>query len=712
MKFYLAHVAEDGREQTVLQHLESTAQQCAAFAGAFSASEQGRLAGLAHDLGKYSKEFQHRLLEHGPKVDHATAGAFECFQRGQPYAAFAAAGHHSGLADAGGQTDAPDSSTFFGRMNRAAQGRLPEYSAWRSELTLPAPSLPDGLEPQMEGMFFTRMLFSCLVDADYSDTAEFMANSSNAIYPNISMDSLMQRLQNYISGWFPPKGELNTKRCSILERCIQEGEHCTPGLYTLTVPTGGGKTVASLAFALAQAKAQGLRRVIYVIPYTSIIEQTAQKFREILGADCVLEHHSGVLYDADQESTPESVRLARATETWDMPVIVTTAVQFFESLYSCKPSQCRKLHNIAQSVIVFDEAQMLPLPYLRPCVWAIAQLVKRYQVSAVLCTATQPALTPIFREFAPELPVTELCPGEQFQWDVFRRVTFRQAGTLTYGELAAQLQEQDQVLCVVNSRKSAQEIFLRLEGEGRFHLSTLMYPAHRRAQLDEIRRRLNQGLPCRVVSTSLIEAGVDVDFPAVYREEAGLDSILQAAGRCNREGKRPVESSTVTVFRGEGGTPPLFATAIGAGREAMARYEDIASPEAVHTYFTSLLDLKGTQAQDVRGILPLMRSELFPFRTISERFHLIDSPTVTVYIPKDEGAGLVERLRSGECSRNLYRRLGQYGVSIYEQHFNALDQAGDLERLEDGSVILSNLDLYSEHTGLSLKADSGKGLFI
>ena len=712
MEFFLAHITEDCRKQTVLQHLESTAQRCSTSARAFCAAEQGELAGLAHDLGKYSNGFQNRLLHDGRKVDHATAGAFGCFKLGQPYAAFAVAGHHSGLPDGGSQTDPPDSSSFFGRMNRAFQGRLPEYAAWQSELTLPTPPLPNAIEPQMEGMFFTRMLFSCLVDADYSDTAEFMANSPHMAYPNISMDTLMQRLQNYISGWFPPKGELNTQRCSILEQCIQKGERRAPGLYTLTVPTGGGKTVASLAFALSQAKAQGLSRIIYVIPYTSIIEQTTQKFREILGEDYVLEHHSGVLYDMDQEATPESSRLARATETWDMPVIVTTAVQFFESLFSCRPSQCRKLHNIAQSVIVFDEAQMLPLPYLRPCVWSITQLVKHYRVSAVLCTATQPALTPIFQEFAPELPVTELCPPEQFLWDVFRRVTFRQAGRMTYEELATQLQEQDQVLCIVNSRKSAQEIFLRLEGEGCFHLSTLMYPAHRRAKLEEIRRRLDKGLPCRVVSTSLIEAGVDVDFPAVYREEAGLDSILQAAGRCNREGKRPLERSIVTVFQGEGSTPPLFATAVGAGRDAMAHYEDITSPEAVHAYFTRLLDLKGAEAQDVQQILPLMQSELFPFRTVSERFHLIDSPTVTVYIPKDEGAGLVERLRSGEHSRNLYRQLGQYGVSIYEQHFNALDQAGDLERLEDGSVILSTPDLYSEYTGLSLKADSGKGLFI
>lgn len=711
MNAYLAHIADDGRKQTVLEHLEGTADGCAARAAAFRAERQGWLTGLAHDIGKYTERFQHRLLG-GPKVDHTTAGAFECFKLGQPYAAFAVAGHHSGLPDGGSQTDHPESSTFLGRINRAIQGSLPEYSAWQSELTLPVPPLPNDLDPQSEGMFFTRMLFSCLVDADYTDTAEFMSGLGQSADGGGSMEELWDRLQQHISGWFPPRGELNAQRCSILEQCIQEGKRRTPGLYTLTVPTGGGKTVASLAFALAQAKAKGLRRVIYVIPYTSIIEQTAQKFREILGADCVLEHHSGILYDISEEATAESIHLARATETWNMPVIVTTAVQFFESLYSYKPAQCRKLHNIAQSVIVFDEAQMLPLPYLRPCVWAIAQLVKRYQVSAVLCTATQPALPPVFREFAPERPITELCPAEQFQWNVFRRVTFRQAGRTAYDELAVQLQGQDQVLCIVNSRKSAQEIFLRLEGEGRFHLSTLMYPAHRRAQLEEIRRRLNHGLPCRVVSTSLIEAGVDVDFPAVYREEAGLDSILQAAGRCNREGKRPMERSIVTVFQGESGTPPLFAAAIGAGREAMTRYADIASPEAVHTYFTSLLDLKGTEAQDAQHILPLMQAELFPFRAVSERFHLIDSPTVTVYIPKGEGAGLIEQLRSGERSRNLYRRLGQYGISIYEQHFNALDQAGDLEWLEDGTVILSNLGLYSEHTGLSLKADSGKGLFV
>ncbi len=713
MTNYLAHIAEDGRTQTVPAHLEGTAERCAAFANAFGAEEQGRLVGLAHDIGKYSDAFQRRLRGSPEQVDHATAGAFECIRSGQPLAAFAVAGHHGGLPDGGGRGDSADSGTFWGRMNRAAQSKLDDYSAWSRALSLPAAAVPaSAAADKPAGMFFTRMLFSCLVDADWSDTGEFMAGTAHETGFGPSVEVLWERLQTYLSGWFPPKGALNIRRCAILEQCIQAGQEERPGLYTLTVPTGGGKTVVSLAFALAQAKACGLRRVIYVIPYTSIIEQTADTFRKILGPEAVLEYHSGVLFDVEEEATPESIRLADATETWDMPVVVTTAVQFFESLYACKPSQCRKLHNLARSVIIFDEAQMLPLPYLRPCVWAIAQLVKHYGTSAVLCTATQPALSPLFREFAPALPVTELCPMEPAEWDAFRRVTFRRAGQLTWDALAEQLQMQTQALCVVNTRAAAQAVYRRLTGAGNFHLSTLMYPAHRKAVLEEVRRRLRDGLPCRVVSTSLIEAGVDVDFPAVWREEAGLDAILQAAGRCNREGNRPTGESVVTIFQGETVPPPLFRTAIGAGRLVLDQYEDIASRAAVHTYFSTLLDLKGEEAQDKEQILPLMETAFFPFRTVAERFHLIDSPTVTVYIPDGAGAALAERLRAGARGRDLFRQLGQYGVSVYPQHFAALDRAGALERLEDGSALLTDLSLYTQETGLSLEADSGKGLFV
>ena len=714
----LAHLAQDGRTQTVAEHLRGTAQKSSSFAQSFAAGGQGALAGLAHDLGKYASAFQRRLLDDGPKVDHATAGAFECTRRGQVFAAFAVAGHHGGLPDGGSPGDGPDCASFWGRMNRAGKGKLEDYASWQEELSLPQAAIPDYAQRDPgSAMFFTRMLFSCLVDADYTDTGEFMTGHIRDLPDGDILSELWDRLQAYISGWFPPKEPLNAHRCAILETCIREGQRRAPGLYTLTVPTGGGKTVASLAFALAQAKSQGLKRVVYVIPYTSIIEQTASTFRQILGPAHVLEHHSGVSFDlkADEASTSQTERFTRASETWDMPVVVTTAVQFFESLFSCKPSQCRKLHNLAQSVLIFDEAQMLPLGYLRPCVWAITQLVRHYGACAVLCTATQPALGSLIGEFAPELSQEELCPMTKEAWSAFRRVTFRRTGPLAWAALAQALQAREQVLCVVNTRKAALTVFQKLAGEGNFHLSTLLYPAHRRAVLAEVRRRLKAGQPCRVISTSLIEAGVDVDFPCVYREEAGLDSLLQAAGRCNREAKRAPEESAVVFFQGESPPPRPFAAAIGAGRmvlDGLSDISSIASREAVHAYFSALLDLNGKGAQDVQQIMDTMESDFFPFRTVSERFHLIDSPTVTVYIPIGEGGELVRRLRRGEGGRALYRSLGQYGVPIYERDFRALEQGGAIESMKDGSFVLRDLTLYSHETGLSLTGQGGEAQFI
>lgn len=713
MDTYLAHIADDGRTQTVKDHITGTANLASYFASAFDAADQAELAGLAHDIGKYTAAFQSRL-HGGHKVDHATYGAYECFLSRQPAAAFSVMGHHGLLPDGGGKGDTSEAGTFFGRIKRAKSGVLDPDPVWRQEVSLPEAAIPAWANDHLEGMFFTRMLYSCLVDADYLDTEAFMDGHARPINAGPEIDELWSRLSGYISGWFPPKGELNTQRCEILERCISEGKAKKPGLFTLTVPTGGGKTVASLAFALNHARTHGFRRVIYVIPYTSIIEQTAETFRNILGDESVLEHHSNVQYDvdADGETDGHNLRMLRATENWDAPVVVTTAVQFFESLFACKPSQCRKLHSIAGSVVVFDEAQMLPLPYLRPCVWAISQLLKHYNVSAVLCTATQPALNPLFKEFLPGTEPVELCPERIFSESVFRRVTFSRAGRLSWDELARRLNEQHQVLCIVNARKTAQTVFFKLSGEGCFHLSTLMCPAHRQAQLAEIRRRLSSGLPCRVISTSLVEAGVDVDFPAVYREEAGLDSVLQAAGRCNREGKRAAAESMVTVFHGEDRPPKLFDTQIEVGRMVMERQQDLTSRQAVHDYFHELLEVKGKASQDQKDIMGMMAKQLFPFQGVAERFHIIDNATRTVYIPVGDGAALVDSLRHGDRSRSLFRKLGQYGVSVYENHFQSLDGAGALELLEDGSAVLLNTNLYSEQTGLSLQAEGGQGIIL
>ncbi|MDY3821844.1 MAG: CRISPR-associated helicase Cas3' [Eubacteriales bacterium] len=530
---FLAHISDDGRKQTVQEHLEGTARLCSEFAAEFDAAEQGYLAGISHDIGKYTEAFQRRL-HGGPKVDHATAGAIECANAGSGQAAVCVMGHHSGLPDLGNiRTDQPGDATFYGRIKKGLMGGIEPYKGnWPGKLPKTAPA-PASARSGFSGAAWTRMLYSCLVDADYLDTERFMQPYKLSRGSYDGMERLLGKLEKHIEKWANPENEMNKYRWEILSECLRCGEK-PKGIYTLTVPTGGGKTVSSMAFALRHAVAHGMKHIIYVIPYTSIIEQNAEVFKEILGEDNVLEHHSGKLYELEDVSSPAQYRLAMATENWDMPVIVTTAVQFFESFYSNRSSKCRKLHNLANSVIIFDEAQMLPTCHLQPCVGAIAELVRHFGATAVLCTATQPVLGDIFKRFGWSENIPELCPGTQALYEKFRRVSFRNAGELSNEMLAGELKNSRQALCIVNSRRAAQEIYDILPKEGTYHLSTLMYPAHRHWVLNEIRQRLKEGAVCRVLSTSLIEAGVDVDFPTVYREMAGLDSILQAAGRCNR----------------------------------------------------------------------------------------------------------------------------------------------------------------------------------
>lgn len=720
---YYAHIRQDENGQTIYQtvaeHLTGTAALCREFAADFGAEADGDLMGLAHDLGKCTDAFQKRLLEGGPVVDHTTAGMLTCIRMKRPSAAACVAGHHGGLLDVGNlRTDRAGEATLSGRFKKGVEGHYLERCG-ESGVTLPTlpPETPE--RDPLKASFRTRMLYSCLVDADFLDTERFMdGERGRGGYDDLP--TLLRRLKEYIAPWQEPKTVLNKLRCKILNSCLDTGSK-PKGIYTLTVPTGGGKTVASLAFALRHAVAHGMRRVIYVVPYTSIIEQNAEVFREILGDGNVLEHHSGVQFELSDGASPEEVRRALAAENWDMPVIVTTAVQFFESIYANRSSKCRKLHNLADSVIIFDEAQMLPLCHLRPCVAAMASLAEQFRSTLVLCTATQPSLGDLLHTYAPSCPVTELCPQTAEEYDSFRRVTFRQEGILEDDVLAEKLSEHRQVLCIVNSRKAAQSIFARLPQEASFHLSTLMVPAQRQTLLDEIRRRLKAGEPCRVVSTSLIEAGVDVDFPAVYRELAGLDSVLQAAGRCNREGKRAPEESIVTVFERAELPPMLFRTAIGATREALMNSCDIGARETMQNYFDALRSLSG-ETLDKSGVIKAFEKGIngceLPFRTVAENFHLIDQNTRTVYVPFGGGAALIERLKAGECSKELYRKLGRYTVSVYEPHFQKLYAAGalltarDIPALDESSAILSDLTLYDERTGLTLEPETGKAEFI
>ena len=506
----------------------------------------------------------------------------------------------------------------------------------------------------------------------------------------------------------------------MLRACLEKGAHGPQGLYTLTVPTGGGKTFASLAFALEHAVAQGMKRVIYVIPYMSIIDQTADVFAKLLGEENVLADYSCADYKSLEleDLTPEQYRQLLASENWDAPIVVTTAVQFFESLYANRSSRCRKLHNIADSVIIFDEAQTIPLDYLNPCISAIAQLVQHYHTTAVLCTATQPALEPFFRQFAPELHMQEISPDTTNLYEVLRRTTLCDLGTLSQEALTTQLAELPQVLCVVNRRKTAQELYAALPKEGSYCLTTLLCAADRRAQLEEIRQRLKDGLPCRVVSTSLIEAGVDVDFPVAYREQCGLDSLLQTAGRCNREGKRAAAESSVYRFQLEDSpVPQMLRQNVHALQYAVRRCGNaLDTPAAIHAYFEELYDTRGTDALDKKGILRAFREGIsgcaFPFAQVAEQFHLIEAPTRTIYLPLEDGKGLCDQLRSGYASRSLYRRLGAYSVACYAQQFQALDAAGVLEVLPNGSAILTDPNQYSRETGLALDVETGIGVFF
>lgn len=713
MNMLLAHGATDEHPegQSIEAHLKGTGELAETFAAEFGAAANGKLCGLAHDIGKYSDEFQLRLRG-GKKVDHATAGAIECFKIKAAFEAVCVIGHHSGLPNVGHKdADTTESQTFFGRKLRAEQGGIPDYRKnWNGHIALPQ----DYFRPSGRGFataFYIRMLYSCLVDADYIDTETFMnGDAGRGNYEPLS--ALCDKLTAYISKWNNPTREIDILRQKILNSCIEKAS-APRGIFSLTVPTGGGKTVASMAFALNHAVANSMKRIIYVIPYTSIIEQNAKVFRDILGQENVVEHHSSVSYELSENADELEYRSALATENWDAPVIVTTAVQFFESLYANRSSKCRKLHNIANSVIIFDEAQMIPSNNLRPCVAAIAELVRAYNATAVLCTATQPAIDEMLLEYSKKESVVELCPDVDGMFEKFRRTSFEKEGRLTTDELVSRLESQQQVLCIVNTRKFAQEVYEALPSEGRFHLSALMCPVHRKQKLDEIRERLKSGKTCRVVSTSLIEAGVDVDFPRVFREMAGLDSILQAAGRCNREGKRSAESSIVTVFESENKVNKLIAVNRDAAEETVRDWTQPNTTSTIERYFKAYRDF--LRNDDKSGVITASEKGIsgcgLPFEWIAKEFKLIDQNTFTVYISVGEGKELISRLREGERSRELYRKAGMYSVSIYENHFNALINAGAAEPFGDDAAILTDLSLYSDEKGLATDVRDGSALF-
>lgn len=722
-------------------HAREVGALAAEFASIFGWAGMAHAAGLLHDAGKASAEFQMYIRGQGGSVDHSTMGArvANLHYGGLPgrMLALCIAGHHAGLPDPESldrrldpRTVIPDASGWVDHITTPPKGELKPSQAHK-------PSSPG--EGGFTGAFATRMLFSCLVDADFLSTEAFMSGGRLGRGVWIPMDVLNGRLATHMQALRKTVAEtsLNALRAEILDHAVAKATS-KPGLFTLTVPTGGGKTLASLSFALSHAAAHGKRRVIYVIPYTSIIEQTADVFRNALGREAVLEHHSNFDWEAEarrgtdggDERDGRGV-LRRAAENWDAPIIVTTAVQFFESLFANRTSACRKLHNIADSVIILDEAQTLPQKFLLPCLAALDELQRNYGVSIVLCTATQPALR---RQdgalkdkrgdlLGLDIPDTrELAPDPIGLYDKLKRAAVQVLpGPTADDRIAARFAEAPQMLCIVNSRAHARALFDQIATlPGAAHLTTLMCPAHRRQVLAGLRARLKAGEPVRLVATSLIEAGVDISFPEVWRAMAGVDSIAQAAGRCNREGELLPTLGQVVVFTpAEDRTPRAFITPQQAAAGVLRDHPDPLSLAAVEAFFRQLWFQKGADSLDGarvgdlpgQGVLAALRETTkgrYPFEGIADAFRLIDEVMLPVVVPWDAAAIVALNTVSSATTppRDALRKLQQYTVGIPRKTHDAWLAAGVIfpVRRELGASLLRLADRahYRDTTGVDL----------
>lgn len=737
---YYAHTKEGADEsqwQPLIDHLQNTANLASQSGLDSEVAQLAYLAALFHDIGKYSQEFQCRLRGKKIRVDHSTAGAKELMEkfRGrkeEPLAtllAYCIAGHHAGMPDYGNPVDVAGEGTLIARL----KSQIPNYQAYQNEIDLSKVRFPEilPLRPLERNIgftfsFLTRMIFSALVDADFQETETYMRGQMpRGQYADIAQ--LTRKLNAYLQKFNNPVSEINRIRTETLKSCIEKAPS-PRGFFTLTVPTGGGKTLSSMAFALNHAAHHGLSRIIYIIPYTTIIEQNAAVFKEIFGEENVLEHHSNFDWEelkrAEIENLDDTTRniyskLKLAAENWDIPIVVTTNVQFYESLFANKSSRCRKLHNIAKSVLIFDEAQMLPREYMIPAISAVWELVNNYGATAVFCTATQPGL----EKFLPVgTQLTELAPNPQYLFNFYKRVEVKNLGTLPDDELLTRLNRTRQVLCIVNTRRHASGLFEKLQGDGNYHLSTLMCPVHRKQTLAEIRQRLESGKPCRVISTTVMEAGIDVDFPLGYRALAGLDSINQAAGRVNRNMR--FKDSVIFIFEPKSDlikrTPRFIAQSAEITRQVLRRFPDMPiSIPAIDAFFQQLYSLQDPQAFDYKRIMDCFKDEhgRYMFQTAAQRFQIIEDVTKSVIIPfNEEARRLIEQLKISEFPKSVLRKLQPYTVSIYENEFNNLSAKGVIITIAEYYPVLEQSAFetyYDPHRGLLLpESTGGEGLFF
>ena len=700
--------------QLLEEHLSNVGEMACEFARHFGGEDWGYLQGRYHDIGKATLAWQ-AYLRHANKVkdefarhyqgrvEHAAQGAQRLYEHSKEAGkllAYCIAGHHGGLPN------------WHCSFEAALKTRL-EKRYEQVAIPLKTPTLPKQLpferpSKQLFGFqlqLFLRMLFSCLVDADFLDT-ERALDKSKAAWRSRYLELAELRptfWKNYNALRNSAKeSPVKTQREAVLSDCLKAAKK-PQGFFSLTVPTGGGKTLASMAFALEHAKKHNKRRIIYVIPFTSIIEQNAKVFRKMFGDDAVLEHHCNFIPD----DTDWRTRLA--SENWDAPIVVTTNVQFFNSFYARKSSKCRKLHNVVNSVVVFDEVQAIPVEKLMPCLEVIKELALNYKVTTVLCTATQPAIHYSEAFQAGLQNVREIVGDVPGLFSEMKRTTERYIGTLSESQLAEQLMHEKQVLCIVNTRQQALDVFNALpDSEEKIHLSALMHPEHRSRKLEVIRHRLGKDLPCRVVSTQLIEAGVDVDFKSVYRAVCGIDSIAQAAGRCNRNGhsKKPLP---VRVFKfPEASGHAYFRKAAQSAKKLFKQYdEDLTSPDCVRHYFQDYFWKNQHQMDEDETLKKCCAAQEghIQFKDIAA-FKMIETATIPVVIAvEDKAANLVNKLEFSNKSGAILRKLQQYCVQIYPYQQGEIRSW--LENPYPGVWVLRSSDLYSEKTGLKCKSPEG-----
>lgn len=700
----ISHVRQtDLAIQSNDEHQQGVAYLAEKFSHEFDMGEWGRIMGLLHDKGKEKKAFQqHIKKESGLEPDilvngdykHAYVGALvakQLFPKHHMLMDNALMGHHRGLYD-------------YGEMVEMMKLDIPEdvsVDEVSADLGLPKIGSPKDIH------HLQRMLYSCLVDADYLDTEAFMQPEQSKLRGNhVTMKQLEEKMNTFLDALRCNAfdSEVNRIRNEVQNYCLAKSEG-EVGFYSLTVPTGGGKTLSSVLWAIKHALKNDLKRIIIAIPYTSIITQTASVLRSIFGDDNVLEHHSNVNM-TDDENSEIRKRLKLATENWDYPIVVTTNVQLFESLFSNKPSDCRKLHNLAKSVLILDEVQTLPINFLQPIVDTLDTLKRVFGTSILFTTASQPALTGdivgsnklVSFEGLPE--IEEIIPEEAKLHDRLRRVGLEFDETRSnYDEIAVRMAKYPRVLCIVNTRNDAKEIYSRLPKEGIcLHLSRMMCPDHVRTTIEQVKTALKQDSNAiiRVVATQLIEAGVDIDFPVVFRQEAGLDSILQAAGRCNREGK--MDLGTTYVFSLQKPLPPGFITQTNNARLGMGKNYDWFSSEAMNAYFKQLYSR--TPTFDKANIKDLLYKPELQFETAASEFNMIDGNTTSVIINWKNSMDLVEQLRREGPNYRLMKALAQFSVNVRNNDWKKLLATGAIEELFEGIYVISDKGFYDNQVGL------------